>query len=150
MPQTTVTKRVSDIMSSRLESIRMSESAKEAAKKMLDKNVSSLLVVDEDGQAIGIITERDIARGVCIHDVLSKEFKVRHLMTSPLSTIDPTLSAEMAANRMLQDKVRHLIVKEDDKTVGIVTATNFIDYLNEQLDPINPGTRVLKTLKDEI
>ncbi len=150
MPQTTVTRRVSDIMSTRLESIRMSESAKEAAKKMLDKNVSSLLVVDEDGQAIGIITERDIARGVCIHDVLSKEFKVRHLMTSPLSTIDPTLSAEMAANRMLQDKVRHLIVKEDDKTVGIVTATNFIDYLNEQLDPINPGTRVLKTLKDEI
>lgn len=150
MPQTTVTRRVSDIMSTRLESIRTSESAKEAAKKMLDKNVSSLLVVDEDGQAIGIITERDIARGVCIHDVLSKEFKVRHLMTSPLSTIDPTLSAEMAANRMLQDKVRHLIVKQDDKTVGIVTATNFIDYLNEQLDPINPGTRVLKTLKDEI
>jgi signal-transduction protein with cAMP-binding, CBS, and nucleotidyltransferase domain len=150
MPQTTVTRRVSDIMSTRLESIRTSESAKEAAKKMLDKNVSSLIVVDEDGQAIGIITERDIARGVCIHDVLSKEFKVRHLMTSPLSTIDPSLSAEMAANRMLQDKVRHLIVKEDDKTVGIVTATNFIDYLNEQLDPINPGTRVLKTLKDEI
>jgi signal-transduction protein with cAMP-binding, CBS, and nucleotidyltransferase domain len=150
MPQTTVTRRVSEIMSTRLESIRTSESAKEAAKKMLDKNVSSLLAVDEDGQAIGIITERDIARGVCIHDVLSKEFKVRHLMTSPLSTIDPTLSAEMAANRMLQDKVRHLIVKEDDKTVGIVTATNFIDYLNEQLDPINPATRVLKTLKDEI
>ena len=150
MPQTTVTKRVSDIMSTRLESIRTSESAKEAAKKMLDKNVSSLVVVDEDGQAIGIITERDIARGVCIHDVLSKEFKVHHLMTSPLSTIDPNLSAEMAANRMLQDKVRHLIVKGGDKTVGIVTATNFIDYLNEQLDPIDPGTRVLKILKDEI
>jgi signal-transduction protein with cAMP-binding, CBS, and nucleotidyltransferase domain len=150
MPQNTVKRRVSDIMSTRLESIRTSESAKEAAKKMLDKNVSSLIVVDEDGQAIGIITERDIARGVCIHDVLSKEFKVHHLMTSPLSTIDPSLSAEMAANRMLQDKVRHLIVKEDDKTVGIVTATNFIDYLNEQWDPINPGTRVLKTLKDDI
>jgi len=128
----------------------MSESAKEAAKKMLDKNVSSLVVVDEDGQAIGIITERDITRGVCIHDVLSKEFKVRHLMTSPLSAIDPNLSAELAANRMLQDKVRHLIVKEGDKTVGIVTATNFIDYLNEQLDPVDPGARVLKTLKDEI
>jgi signal-transduction protein with cAMP-binding, CBS, and nucleotidyltransferase domain len=57
---------------------------------------------------------------------------------------------EMAANLMLQDKVRHLIVKEGDKTVGIITATNFIDYLNEQLDPINPNARVLKTLKDEI
>jgi len=137
-------------MSTKLETIRTSESAKEAAKKMLDKNVSSLVVIDEDGQAIGIVTERDITRGVCIHDVLSKEFKIHHLMTSPLSTIDPNLPAEMAANLMLQDKVRHLIVKEGDKTVGIITATNFIDYLNEQLDPINPNTKVLKTLKDEI
>jgi signal-transduction protein with cAMP-binding, CBS, and nucleotidyltransferase domain len=145
-----VTKRVSDIMSTKLETIRRSVSAKEAAKKMLDKNVSSLVVVDEDGQAIGIVTERDITRGVCIHDVLSKEFKIHHLMTAPLSTIDFNLPVEMAANLMLQDKVRHLIVKEGDKTVGIITATNFIDYLNEQLDPINPNARVLKTLKDEI
>lgn len=70
-------------MSTGLESIQTSESAKEAAKKMLDKNVSSLVVVDEGGQSIGIITERDITRGVCIHDVLSKEFKIHHLMTSP-------------------------------------------------------------------
>jgi signal-transduction protein with cAMP-binding, CBS, and nucleotidyltransferase domain len=51
---------------------------------------------------------------------------------------------------MIQNKVRHLIVKEADKTVGIVTATNFIDYLNEQLDPVNPNVKVLKTLKDEV
>ncbi len=145
-----MTKSVRDIMSTKLETIRSFESAKKAAKKILDKNVSSLVVVDEDGQSLGIITERDITRGVCIHDVLSKEFKVQHLMTAPLSTIDPNLSAEMAANLMIQDKVRHLIVKEGDKTVGIVTATNFIDYLNEQLDPIDPGAMVLKTLKDGI
>ena len=65
-------------------------------------------------------------------------------------TIDPNLSPGMATNLGLQDKVRHLIVKEEDKTVGIVTATNFIDYLNEQLDPIDPKLRVLKRLKDEI
>ena len=150
MLQSSVKKPVSDIMSTKLETIGRYESAKEAAKKMLDKKVSSLVVVDEEGQSIGIVTERDITRGVCIHDVLSKEFKVHHLMTSPLSTIDPNLSVEMAANLMLQDKVRHLIVKEGDKTVGILTATNFIDYLNEQLDPINPNVKVLKTLKDEV
>lgn len=143
-------KRISDIMSTGLESIQTSESAKEAAKKMLDKNVSSLVVVDEGGQSIGIITERDITRGVCIHDVLSKEFKIHHLMTSPLSTIDPNSSVEEAANLMLHHKVRHLVVKEGNKTVGIVTATNFIDYLNEQLDPINPNSKMLKTLKDKI
>ena len=115
---------------------------------MLDKNLSSLVVVDEQGQSIGIVTERDITRGVCIHDVPSKEYKIHHLMTSPLSTIEPNLSVEMAANLMLQNKVRHLVVKEGDKTVGIVTATNFIDYLNEQLGPVNPNVKVLRTLKD--
>ncbi|RPI81973.1 MAG: CBS domain-containing protein, partial [Nitrosopumilales archaeon] len=100
--------------------------------------------------SIGIITERDITRGVCTHDVLSKEFLIQHLMTSPLTTIDTNSSVEMAANLMLQKKVRHLIVKDGNKTVGIVTATNFIDYLNEKLDPIDPNAKVLRTLKDEV
>jgi signal-transduction protein with cAMP-binding, CBS, and nucleotidyltransferase domain len=137
-------------MSTKLETIGRYESAKEAAKKMLDKNISSLVVVDEEGRSIGIVTERDITRGVCTHDVPSKEYRIHHLMTSPLSTIEDNLSVEMAANLMIQNKVRHLIVKEGDKTVGIVTATNFIDYLNEQLGPVNPNVEVLKTLKDEI
>ena len=75
---------------------------------------------------------------------------IHHLMTSPLTTINSNSSVEMAANLMLQKKVRHLIVKEGNKTVGIVTATNFIDYLIEKLDPIDPNAKVLKTLKDEI
>ena len=49
-------------MSTKLETIGRYESAKEAAKKMLDKNVSSLVVVDEEGQSIGIVTERDIKK----------------------------------------------------------------------------------------
>ena len=145
-----MTQRISEIMSTKLETIGKYENAKEAAKKMLDKNVSSLVVVDDDGQSIGIVTERDITRGVCIHDIPSKEYKIHHLMTLPLSTIEPNLSVEMAANVMIQNKVRHLIVKEGDKTVGIVSATNFIDLLNEQLGPVHPSAKLLKTFKDEI
>lgn len=145
-----VTNLIRDIMSTKLETIGKYESAKEAAKKMLNKNVSSLVVVDEEGRSLGIVTERDITRGVCIHDVPSKEYKIHHLMTSPLSMIEPNLTVEMAANMMIQNKVRHLIVNEGDKMLGIVTASNFIDYLNEQLDPAHPSTKVLRTLKDEI
>ena len=148
--QRTVTKRVRDIMSTKLETIRTSESAKEAAKKMVDRNVSSLVVIDKGGLALGILTERDIARGVCTHDVLSKEFKVEHLMTSPLFTIDPGSSMETAASLMLQKKIRHILVKDGDKPVGIVTATNFIDYSTDQAEALSPNNRLLKTLKDEI
>ena len=145
-----MTKSVKDIMTTRLQTIGMSETAKDAAKKMVDKNVSSLVVIDDDNQTVGIITERDITRGVCIHDVASKDFKIHHLMSSPLATIDPNSSAETAANRMLQNKVRHLIVKDGDRPVGIITASNFIDYLDEQLARDDPNARVLRTLKDEV
>ncbi len=145
-----MTKSVKDIMTTKLQTIGLSETAKDAAKKMVDKNVSSLIIVDRDEQPVGIITERDITRGVCIHDVISKDFKIHHLMSSPLATIDPNSSAMAAANIMLQNKVRHLIVKDGNRPVGIITASNFIDYLDEQLGRDDPNARVLRTLKDEV
>ena len=130
--------------------VRNCRAGKDAAKKMVDKNVSSLVVINHDKQTVGIITERDIARRICIHDSISKEFKIHHLMSSQLVTVDPNLSAEAAANVMLQNKVRHLVVKDGDRPAGIITASNFIYYLDEQSDRDDPNARVLKTLKDEV
>src|SRR5574341_2378352 len=111
-------KNVREIMSTKLLTIGMTETAKDAAKKMMDKNVSSLLVVDHDDRTVGIVTERDIVRGVCIHDGNSKDFRVHHVMSSPVSSIDPDSSVEAAASMMLQEKVRHLVVKDGDRLVG--------------------------------
>ncbi len=83
------------------------------------------------------------------HDSISKEFKVHHLMSSPVVTIDRHLSAEDAAN-LMQEKVRHLIVKDGSRSIGIITASNFIYYMDEQLLPDHPSATVLKTLKNEI
>jgi signal-transduction protein with cAMP-binding, CBS, and nucleotidyltransferase domain len=143
-------KSVREIMSTKLVTIGMTETAKDAAKKMMDKNVSSLLVVDQDNLTVGIITERDIVRGVCIHDGNSKDFRVHHVMSSPVSSIDPDSSVEAAASMMLQEKVGHLVVKDGDRLVGIITATNFIDYLDDELEPDNAKARIIRTLKDEV
>jgi len=143
-------KSVREIMSTKLLTIGMTETAKDAAKKMMDKNVSSLLVVDHDNRTVGIVTERDIVRGVCIHDGNSKDFRVHHVMSSPVSSIDPDSSVEAAASVMLQEKVRHLVVKDGDRLVGIITATNFIDYLDDELEPDNAKARIIRTLKDEV
>lgn len=143
-------KSVREIMSTKLLTIGMTETAKDAAKKMMDKNVSSLLVVDRDNLTVGIITERDIVRGVCIHDGNSKDFRVHHVMSSPVSSINPDSSVEAAASMMLQEKVRHLVIKDGDRLVGIITATNFIDYLDDELEPDNAKARIIRTLKDEV
>ena len=143
-------KRVKDIMSTKLETISISKTAKDVAKKMMDKNVSSLLVVDQDDMTVGIVTERDIVRGVCIHDGNSRDFKVHHIMSSPISSINPDSSIEAAANMMLQKKVRHLVVKDGDRSVGIISATNFIDYLDDELHQDDASAKIVRTLKDEV
>ncbi len=57
---------VSDLMRKKVDTIKESDSIQETAKKMKDKKVSSLLVVDRDGKPIGLVTERDLVRKVCI------------------------------------------------------------------------------------
>lgn len=49
-------------MNEQLETINLSNTAQESAIKMSDRNVSSLVVLDDNGRAIGIITERDLVR----------------------------------------------------------------------------------------
>jgi CBS domain-containing protein len=66
----TTTKSIGEIMTKKLETIAISNSAQEAAKKMRDKNVSSLLVIDNkinNSKPIGIVTERDLVgrKGMC-------------------------------------------------------------------------------------
>lgn len=51
---------------------------------------------------------------------------------------------------MLQNKVRHLLVKDGDKPVGIITATNFIDYLDDELHWDDVNARIIRTLRDEV
>ena len=61
-----MTMTVRDIMRKKLESIEEMASVQEAAKKIKDKNVSSLVVVDEKGKPQGLLTERDLVRKICI------------------------------------------------------------------------------------
>ena len=60
----------------------------EAAKKMKDKNVSSLVVVDMSGKLEGLVTERDLVRKVCINDVRTSTVTNKEIMSFPLITID--------------------------------------------------------------
>ncbi len=121
---------VSDFMTKRLESIEESSFLQETAKKMKDKNVSSLLVIDASNRPIGIVTERDIVRKHCINDLRTSEVTNREIMSSPLITIDYRLSASTAADLMLKNNLRHLLVideKSDDvtKPLGMVTPLDF-------------------------
>jgi CBS domain-containing protein len=120
---------ISDMMRKKLETIEEMASVQEAAKKMKDKNVSSLLVIDADGKPQGLVTERDLVRKVCINNVRTSAVKNKEIMSTPLITINSSSSPSAAADMMLQYNVRHLLAVDDKsdmkKPVGIITPLDF-------------------------
>ena len=136
-------------MTERLETISPSDTAQEAAKKMRDKKVSSLVVTDVEDKPIGIVTERDLVRQVCTKVINSNAVIVHHIMSSPLATIDANSSVEVAADIMIQNKVRHLLVVDENKVLGIITPSDFTGYLKEKLNLDDVNARILQSLKED-
>ena len=124
---------VGDLMRKKVDTIEETASIQETAKKMKDKKVSSLLVLDINGKPIGLVTERDLVRKVCINDVRTSEVTNQGIMSSPLITIDSNSSPSTAADMMLRHNVRHLLVIDDNsvdinKPIGMVTPLDFTKY----------------------
>lgn len=147
MPSATTT--VGQLMTERLETISPSDTAQEAAKKMRDKKVSSLVVTDVEDKPIGIVTERDLVRQVCTKAINSNDVIVHRIMSSPLATIDANSSVEVAADIMIQNKVRHLLVVDENKVLGIITPSDFTGYLKEKLNLDDVNARILQSLKED-
>ena len=146
---------VGDFMTRRVETISAASSVQEAAKKMKDKDVSSLVVVDDRNKPVGLITERDIVRKVAaVYDsVTISSMKNADILSFPLITVRSDSSPEAAADLLIENKVRHLVVvdKEDaDKSVGIITPMDFTRYQdsrksNNESDIV---TRILEYYRD--
>jgi ABC-type Na+ efflux pump permease subunit len=84
-------------------------------------------------------------------------------MSSPLVTIDSRSSVEVAADIMSQNKVRHLLVVEDNtdttnsdnddyditRPLGIITPSDFVGYLKENLNIDEVNAKILESLKEQ-
>jgi len=74
---------VQDIMRKTLFTIADSTSIQETAKIMKDKKVSSLLVLDKYEKPVGLVTERDLVRKVCVEDLRTSQVTNKEIMSSP-------------------------------------------------------------------
>jgi CBS domain-containing protein len=128
---TKATTTIKDIMRKKLETIEGTASVQQAAKKMKDRNVSSLLIIDERGKPQGIVSERDLVTKVCLNDKNASAVTNQEIMSFPLITISSSSPPAEAADLMLQHNVRHLLVVNNEdkhKPVGIVTPLDFTRY----------------------
>ena len=108
---------VKDIMTKAVVSV-------DAAKMMEDAKVGAI-VVTENNTPVGIVTDRDFAVKVVAH-AYNPTTQVRMIMSSPLYSISPDESIRMIADFMYTRGIRKLPVIDNDKVIGIVTATDLI------------------------
>ncbi len=104
---------------------------KEAAKIMTKEGIGSLLLLKKRTPQ-GIITERDI-----IKNISKLSTNISKFVNKTLITISPNAQLDEAADIMAEKKVKKLIVVENKKLKGIITATDLIanaDYINENVD----------------
>ncbi len=98
---------------------------RQAAKMMEDTNVGSIIIT-ENNSPIGIITERDFAIKIVAH-AYPITTPVKQVMSHPLHAIAPGESVWMIADFMSTFSIKKLPVIDDDKVVGIVTATDIVN-----------------------
>ena len=116
------------------------ETVSEAAEKLRDRGVGSLVVV-EDKKPVGILTDRDLTCRVVAAGRDSRATKVADVMSSPLETIDSDVSLEEVVKLMARSGVRRVPVVHKDRLEGLVSLDDVLVELSDELDDLASGAR---------
>jgi CBS domain-containing protein len=92
---------------------------------MSEKNIGSVIVTENDEYA-GLLTERDYARKVILKGKSSEETKVREIMSTGLPHILPNSSIETCMHIMSDSNIRYLPVFHEDNLIGIVSINDVV------------------------
>ncbi|HSW36322.1 MAG TPA: DUF294 nucleotidyltransferase-like domain-containing protein, partial [Candidatus Limnocylindrales bacterium] len=113
--------RVASLMSTPPITCRPQDDIAALARQMSTMGISSLVVVSDAGLTLGIITKRDLVEKVLTRDDYSKRMTASDIMSKNLLTVAPEAFYFEALLLMVENKVKHLVVIDNQKLVGIVT-----------------------------
>ena len=119
---------VRDIMIKDLLTISENETALKAAQLMTEKGVSCLIVLADD-QPIGIVTERDFIKKICLKELKLSTVRIGNMMSKIRTSASPDTPIDVAVQRMVNNRIRRLPIIENGKVVGIITVTDLAKHL---------------------
>jgi CBS domain-containing protein len=115
----------------------------EAIALMAEKNVGALLVMEE-GELVGIVSERDYSRKVMLKGKTSRNSHVHEIMTTELKTVHPRETVEDCLRFMTEKRIRHLPVVADGDLRGVISIGDLVKQV------ISAQSATLDQLKDYI
>jgi CBS domain-containing protein len=132
--------KVSDILArkgSNAVSVSPDTSVLEALQIMAEKNIGSVVVTENDNFR-GIVSERDYSRKVILKGKHSSDTKVSEIMSEDMPSVRPNDSVELCMSLMTQQNIRYLPVFENDRLSGIISMTDVVKQtILEQKETIN-------------
>ena len=133
--------RVKELMTTSVTCVRPETSIEQVAKQMKQENIGSIPVCNDRGEAMGIITDRDIV----IRSVSSEKGPktANDIMTKNIVSADPNMDAHQAALLMAKYQVRRLPVLENNKIIGMLAMADiarkqiYVDEAGDALSAIS-------------
>ena len=125
------------------------KTARDVASIFTKNRIGSVIVIDKDNTPIGIITERDLVKRVCLENFKSDKVLVEEIMSSPLITVMTFDSVDTASRIMLSNDIKRLPVLEaDNRIIGIISVTDITRHLAKiLLDDYNRHRSLKKILE---
>ncbi len=119
------------------------DTIKSASQNFDEKKVGCMPVLDKNKNVIGILSERDLSRFIYV-EKFNLTMPITHLMTKNLVTCDLNTSVTELMNEMTEKKIRHILIMDASKLLGIVSIGDVVNHLINKIKEEN------KNLKDYI
>ena len=97
------------------------------ARQLRDARVGAMLVADH-GDYVGIVSEADLVRKGMASGAAAEQVRARSVMSTPLMTIDIAQSAHEASDVMAERGIRHLVITEEGRAVGMISVRDLLRY----------------------
>ena len=119
------------------------DTVKTASQILHEKKVGCMPILDKNKIVIGIISERDLSR-LIYTEQFNMSLPVTKIMSKNLISCDLNTSVTELMNEMTKKKIRHILIMEDNKLLGIVSIRDVVNHLIDKIKEEN------KNLKDYI
>ncbi|MHA1224577.1 MAG: CBS domain-containing protein [Candidatus Heimdallarchaeaceae archaeon] len=121
---------VKEIMTKNVITVKPSASAETCAKLMIDNRIGSVVVINDKGVTLGIITKENLIESVIAAEVSAKDVTAEEAMSSPLITASGSTTIIQAMQTMFKEGIRHLVITgKDGKLQGICTDTDIFKVI---------------------
>jgi predicted transcriptional regulator len=121
-------------------------SALEISKTMVKRRISSVVIIDNNDKIIGIVTEKDLIKEVCAKNLLATTLTAAKVMSSPLITISKNSTINDATKLMVEKKIKHLAIHENNDIIGILTTYDLINLLRNKVKSIELDSNLLDAI----